>query len=119
MVALNFKAQFADDVEKGRKVISIRAPRKDGRDPKPLDKLQLFTGMRTRACRKLADANCIRVRPIQITEKYVMLDGCPLGAATMADLAKADGFNTFTEMLAFFRREHGLPFSGNLIEWTL
>ncbi len=53
MVALNFKARFADDVETRRKRCSIRAPRKDGRDPKPGDSLQLYTGMRTRECRKL------------------------------------------------------------------
>ena len=75
MVALNFKTQFADDVASGRKCQSIRAPRKDGRDPVPGNRLQLYTGMRTRACRKLGDANCIRVRPVQITKRYVVIDG--------------------------------------------
>lgn len=56
MVALNFKAQFADDVEEGRKRRSVRAPRKDGRDLKKGDKLQLYTGMRQTGCRKLGDA---------------------------------------------------------------
>ena len=33
MPALNFQKRFADDVESGRKCQTIRAPRKDGRDP--------------------------------------------------------------------------------------
>lgn len=117
MVALNFKAQFADDVEHRRKTRSIRAPRKDGRDPKPGDRLQFYTGMRTRACRKIGEADCVRVRPIQITDKCIMLDGCPLNASRMGDFAKADGFESMADMLKFFDEQHGLPFGGLLIEW--
>ena len=54
MPALNFRAEFADAVERGEKCQTIRAYRKDGRNPKPGDTLHLYTGMRTRACRRLA-----------------------------------------------------------------
>ncbi len=131
MVALNFKAQFADDVEDGRKRRSIRAPRKDGRNPKPGDKLQLYTGMRQKACRKLRDAKCIRVRPVEIDHTGVALDGrklycgdAPAYAGGVdpehydSDFARADGFSTFQDMREFFEREHGLPFKGLLIEWS-
>lgn len=130
MVALNFKSQFADDVEDRRKRRSIRAPRKDGRNPKPGDKLQLYTGMRQKGCRKLLDAECTRVRPVEITHMGIALDGHQLYAGDApayaggvdpehydSDFARADGFGTFQDMREFFEKEHGLPFKGLLIEW--
>ena len=50
MVAYNFQKQFADAVERGEKRQTIRAPRRDGRHAKVGDKLQLYTGMRTKQC---------------------------------------------------------------------
>lgn len=130
MVALNFKARFADDVEEGRKTRSIRAWRKDGRDPKKGDALQLYTGMRSKVCRKLRDTTCARVRPVLIEHTGVTLDGKHLYAGDApaylggpspegwdSDFARADGFDCFSSMVDFFEKEHGLPFSGLLIEW--
>jgi hypothetical protein len=130
MVALNFKAQFADDVELERKCRSIRAPRKDGRNPKRGDKLQLYTGMRQAGCRKLRDATVTRVRPVEIDHLGITLDGRKLYAgdapayqggpdpeAWDGDFARADGFDAFQDMLEFFEKTHGLPFHGFLIEW--
>lgn len=131
MVALNFKAQFADDVEIGRKRRSIRAPRKDGRNPKMGDQLQLYTGMRSSACRKLGDAICSRVRLVEIDYDGVRIEGrklycgdAPAYAGGVdpehydSDFARADGFDTFQTMREFFEYEHGLPFAGFLIEWA-
>ena len=130
MVALNFKAQFADAVEDGYKRRTIRAPRKDGRNPKAGDKLQLYTGMRQRGCRKLRDAECWRVREVDIDYMGIKIDGRPLYAGDApayqggvdpeqydGDFARADGFDSFTSMLEFFKAEHSLPFTGLLIEW--
>lgn len=130
MVALNFSPQFADDVEDGVKRRSIRAPRKDGRDPRAGDELQLYTGMRQPACRKLRDAKCIRVRPVEISHMGIKLAGKNLYAGDApaysggpdperydGDFARADGFGSFSEMADWFDKTHGLPFAGNLIEW--
>lgn len=130
MVALNFKAQFADDVEDGRKKRSIRALRKDGRDPKKGDKLQFYTGMRQKDCRKLGEATCTRVRPVEIDGTGITLDGFLLyGGHAPAyeggvqpdrydgDFAMADGFQGFGDIRDFFEEQHGLPFKGLLIEW--
>lgn len=130
MVALNFKTQFANEVEDGVKRRSIRAPRKDGRDPKPGDKLQLYTMMRHKDCRKLGDAVVTRVRPVEISHMGIKLDGRQLYAGDApayaggvdpehydGDFARADGFDTFGDMAKFFEDEHGLPFNGYLIEW--
>jgi len=131
MVALNFKAQFADAVEEGRKRRTVRAPRKDGRNPKQGDLLQLYTGQRQRGCRKLLDAKCTRVRTVEIDHMGVKINGKKLYAGHApafegspdpncydGDFAHADGFDNFTELVEFFEREHGLPFKGLLIEWT-
>lgn len=130
MVALNFQAQFADDVEEGRKRRSIRAPRKDGRDPKKGQVLTLYTGMRTKKCRKLGDTIVARVRPVTIDHTGVVLEGRALYAGDApayqggpdaerydGDFARADGFESFSDMADWFAKAHGLPFSGNLIEW--
>lgn len=133
MVALNFKAEFADDVDEGRKRRSIRAPRKDGRVPKKGERAHLFTGMRSPKCRRLRDGEADtvwRVRPVQISHAGVCLDGRMLFAgdtpayqggpdpeAYDGDFARADGFDSFSDMADWFQKQHGLPFSGNLIEW--
>lgn len=130
MVALNFQAAFADDVEAERKRRSIRARRKDGRDPKPGDKLQLYTGMRHKTCRKLRDAVCTRVRTVAIDHTGIKLDGrtlwtgdtpayhgAPDAERYEGDFCRADGFDSFTDLSAFFEKHHGLPFNGLLIEW--
>lgn len=130
MVALNFKAEFADDVEEGRKRRSIRSPRKDGRVPKKGEPAHLFTGMRTKKCRKLRLATVTRVRPVEIDHTGVKLEGRALFAgdapayqgapdpeAYDGDFARADGFDSFSDMADWFAKTHGLPFKGNLIEW--
>jgi len=119
MVAYNFKAIFAADVENRQKCQTIRAKRKDGRRPYPGDDLQLYTGMRTKSCRKLRDAVCSMVRDIKIKENgTVKIDGQVLGRAPVEDLAIADGFTGREPFIAFFRDTHGLPFEGHLINWT-
>ncbi len=118
MVAFNFKAQFADDVERGIKRQTIR---KTGRC-RPGDTLQLYTGMRTRKCRLLREAYCTTVQEISIAVHgqfvAVRLDGELLPSTLARELAKADGFDGVTSFAEFFESEYGgLPFNGWLIRW--
>ena len=116
MVAYNFRSRFADAVQSGLKLQTIRAPRVRGH-ARPGDALQLYTGMRTRACRKLADALCLASTHCILTEGGVWLgDGSRAG---LDDFAQADGFGNFEEMRTWFRKTHGLPFEGQLIRWRL
>lgn len=117
MVALNFKPEFSLAVETGRKRQTIRLPRKDGRDPKPGDALQLYTGMRQRTCRKLREAKCTNIEAIQIYRNMIVLAGRELGHQEASDFAKADGFGSFGDMTNWFHKTHGLPFAGLLIQW--
>ncbi len=118
MPALNFQAQFADAVESGEKCQTIRAYRKDKRDPKPGDTLFLFTGTRTKACRKLGEVQCIETETISIDDDYeVRVGNRRLDADEIELLAEADGFHLAIEFLGFFEETHGLPFEGLLIRW--
>jgi hypothetical protein len=127
MPALNFMSQFAKDVEDGTKRQSVRAPRKDGRPHcKVGDTIKLYTGMRTKACRLLAEATVTSVRKIRIEATQMYIDDRLLFSVihsrdcdqTDNEFAEADGFSGFTEMANWFDDIHGLPFEGVVIEWS-
>ena len=121
---LGFQAQFADVVESGEKTQTIRAYRKDKRDPKPGDTLYLYTGLRTKQCRKLGEAIAESVEVIGIGEAMFCEDESPIEIVPLVllpreahDLAIRDGFSDLDEMLSFFDKTHDLPFEGLLIRW--
>lgn len=116
MVALNFQKQFADDVAAGRKRQTIRAAARC----KPGDALQLYTGQRTKSCRKLRDAVCASVTPIRITETGVVIlsEETPDRDISLDEFAIADGFKDYAEMWAWFSSRYGVDgFTGYLIKW--
>ena len=131
MPALNFQKQFVAAVESGKKCQTIRALRKDGRDPKPGDTLYLYYGMRTKQCRKLGEVECKSVDRIEIlgiprpwswTEPRILLHPRPaltlqILASEAEEYARADGFSGFDAMHDWFQKTHGLPFEGFLIRW--
>lgn len=127
MPALNFKTQFADDVEDGIKCQSVRALRNDGRPHcKRGDTLKLYTGMRTKNCRLLYTATVTRVGTVRIEATKMYLDGQRLPSIiysrdqtepTDNEFAEADGFPSFMDMSAWFEKTHGLPFEGVVIYW--
>ncbi len=124
MPAINFQKQFAAAVESGQKRQTIRARRMDGRNPKPCDTLYLYTGMRTKGCRKLAEVECISVDLFQLEgemddygiwrETEARIGNYPLD---VEEIAVADGFESARHMLEWFEKTHGLPFEGLLIRW--
>ena len=125
MPLLGFKKHFAPMVENGIKAHpdpavkikrqSIRAKRKDGRNPHPGDRLYLYTALRTKSCRKLGIVTCQSVEEIIIESHGINVAGEWLWDKEA--LARADGFDSFEQLLAFFEKEHGLPFWGLLIKW--
>lgn len=127
MVAYNFQTRFADAVASGKKHQTIRAPRKDGRHALVGDRLQLYTGMRRKSCRKLVEPDpvCVSVYQIRISATALQLCGATLDL-DCADpwrgefpnlIARRDGFANFREMRDWFDETHGLPFDGFLITW--
>lgn len=117
MVAYNFQTRFADQISAGTKTQTIRAIGKR-RHAREGERLQIYTGMRTKVCRKLLapDPVCVRAEMITISRDGVHY---PQGGECMTPcvLARRDGFASFQEMLDWFERTHGLPFTGILIKW--
>ena len=54
------------------------------------------------------------VAVVDITENGIVVNSY---AEPSDDIARADGFGNFFEMLEWFEREHGLPFEGIMIRW--
>lgn len=121
MVAYNFQARFADQVAALEKRQTIRLLGKR-RHARPGDALQLYTGMRTRACRLLIEARCtavagVRIEPASDGVAAVLIDGRRLDALESYAFAVADGFSSLADMAAWFESAHGLPFAGVVIQW--
>ncbi|TCT34617.1 hypothetical protein [Martelella mediterranea] len=127
MPALNVQERFADDVEFGIKLQTVRAPRKDGRAHcKVGDTLKLYTGMRTKKCRLLRTATVTGIASVRIEGTSMQVNGHYLPSAiydrdqveiTDNEFAEADGFKSFMEMADWFAENHGLPFEGVVIYW--
>lgn len=118
MPLIGFKKQFAPMVEARTKRQTIRAKRKDGKNPHPGETLYLYVGLRTAYSRKLGDTVCKSVEEICIDQHGINIAGQWLLPHEVEALAKADGFDFFSDMLEFFRKTHcELPFYGLLIKW--
>lgn len=117
MTAYNFKSVFAEMVESNNKFQTIRRVRK-GHNPIPGEILQLYQGMRTKACKKIKDVHCISVDKIWIEYERININGKELNLDERNDLAYADGFHHNPKTLyEFFLKTYGFPFEGILIRW--
>jgi len=119
MVAFNFKSYFADDVESGRKPGSIRQKKKC----EVGDKIQLYTGQRTKKCRKLGEAICTGVCRIRVTEEspWTMFEteGEIETSINGRSFYEIEGFENSNDFVDFFRRHYGLPFNGYYHQWAV
>lgn len=117
MPLLGFQKQFADKVESGEKRQTIRAYRKDGRDPKVGDTLYLYTGLRTKGSRKLGEATCTHSYFALVDHRDLLVGDTFQDEMGREMHARRDGFSNFEEMQSWFDKTHGLPFRGLLIRW--
>lgn len=104
----NFKKEFAPLVESGKKCQTVRATRKDNRVPVVGDLAKGYTGLRTRSTRLLVSSPIVEAGRVLIDfrESTIALDGGRLTAFEAAEFARADGFESFPKMLAWFRSTH-------------
>ena len=117
MVAINFERRFADAVAKGTKLQTVRRDRK-----RPIvvgDRLQLYTGLRTKGARHLADAICTETQACEIDREDLFVGGRFLDGHDREGFATADGFKSYDAMASWFSNKSGLPFSGRVIKWRL
>jgi hypothetical protein len=117
-MTFNFQARFVPLIESGQKGSTIRAYRSDGKVCRPGEVMHLFTGMRTKQCRKIGDRVCLNARPIVIhADGTVWVDVLFLTRRLLNKVAITDGFANADDMLAWFRQNHKLPFMGHLYTW--
>ena len=106
MVLYGFKNQFAPLVANGSKVHTIRDYRKDDRHAKPGDRLQLYTGLRTKQCKKLLDPDpvCWDVFDINIKSisRLVVINGEQATVGEVAQLIQGGGFVLAFDFWDFF-----------------
>lgn len=116
MVAFNFSSQFVADVESGRKTQTIRqTSRAQAGDP-----IQLYTGQRTKACRKIGDAVCIDSMYIGMTARGITLGDASRYPRDIDDFAKADGFADYAAMWKWFSERYRTnSFVGYITRWHL
>lgn len=118
MAALNFHARFAPLVESGKKKNTIRRTRR----AKPGDILYLYTGQRTKACRKLGEGICTDVTEVTINRHWFVerrMDGVLTSFRDEAkhEIAVLEGFKDWPEMRDWFKAKYGLPFTGFMHFW--
>jgi hypothetical protein len=116
MSLLGFKKQFAGPVERREKRQTIRAKVHGHQVGRPI---QLYTGLRTKACRKLADVDpvCVSIDPVVIAwGGYCKIGGTLFGGERMAAFAAADGFASTKAFFEFFCPDKA-TFTGFLIRW--
>jgi hypothetical protein len=127
MPALSYHKQFAPAVEAGSKLQTIRAMRKV--PIQPGDILYHYTGMRTKACRRLGVSTCVSANQIDIfTGRFcaVFLQMSPGGGqqrlqtTEIKALALADGFDRVDSFYAWFGEDDADldHFTGQLITWS-
>jgi hypothetical protein len=116
MVAINFSPQFADAVAAGRKTQTIRQTARAAAG----QALQLYTGQRTKACRKLADAVCVDCTYVGLTARGVTLGDKSRFPGDIDDFARADGFEDYAAMWKWFSERYETnSFTGNIIRWQI
>jgi hypothetical protein len=128
MVAYSFNPRFIEPIRQGLKTQTIRSY-SEARQPRPGQLLQLYTGMRTKHCRRiLPDVPCLTVMKVQITfafDQEWVIDKITTDNVRVRDLddfAIRDGFTDRYDMSAFWRAYHpeatATGFDGILIEWA-
>lgn len=139
MTAYSFKKQFVAPIRVGLgiqvnhepgdahvyhpKRQTIRAIGKK-RHARPGETVQLYCGLRTQHCFKIADAKCssadsIRMQIASDRPWIWMKIGNDVSGPITENFARADGFASVEEMWKFWRKEHpDTPdFRGVLIRW--
>jgi hypothetical protein len=113
----NFHALFVDHILSGSRRHTIRLRRKH--PDKPGSTLHLYTGLGHPGARLLARVRCTNVWPISISALgEVRIDGRTLDPGEREYLARADGFDNWPSMFAYWRDSKQLPFDGQILFWN-
>lgn len=117
MVAINFSADFAGKVSRGEKCQTIRQTKRG----KVGNNCQLYTGQRTKFCRRLRkdEPPLLHVTPIMIRPEGFVVGDTYLVLRNKNAFARADGFKDYAAMVAWFKARYGSStFHGYLHIWA-
>jgi len=116
MKTIKHGAEFADQVEKGSVRQAIRKARK-----MPIevgDVLSHHCSQRPKGAKTLRTSTCTQVRSVVMAgSDKIFVTGRQLTQAQASTLALASGFKSPRTMCAAFEESHGLPFTGQVINW--
>lgn len=122
-----FRPEFEAPILAGTKHHTIRPRAKRPWKARMLLSLRVWTGAPYRTPqREFMMVPLLRVEPVEITRQSVTLGwpgsdriGWSAGSDGLDRFARADGFATWADLVAWFDRTHGLdePFRGDLIRW--
>ncbi len=108
MPSLGFKKEFADAVKSGAKRQTIRFSK--ARSYHVGDRIFCFSGLKTAHVKKLGEFTIVNVEKLYFAEAggiyFPVLNGKRLSCAQADELAIADGFDNWGEMLAWFLRQY-------------
>jgi hypothetical protein len=126
MNCFSFQVRFVEPILAGTKDQTIRAPRKS--PPKIGGSMHLFTGMRTKACRRIATVTCTEILSCELSpflyggfvritagnDNVVHLNG----KRELVLFARRDGFASWEALCEFWADTHGsLAFHGTIYRW--
>lgn len=121
MRVLMFQDRFAGKVLDGSKPHTMRKTARC--KPGYVLSLRRWTGKPYRSKQEtLRTETCLSVEPVHMENVRgrgfsVSIDGRSLLLSQIEDLALADGFDSYADMVSWFLHTHGLPFDGFLISW--
>jgi hypothetical protein len=117
MKVIMFQDQFAEQVRCGSKRQTIRSSARCA--PGDVLSLRKWKGQAYRSRQELLrGATCAWVRGVTIFDGCISLDGDILDLAAADQFARADGFGSAGELLAWFNETYGAePFYGIVIGW--
>lgn len=102
---------FIDKILSGDKRQTIRRASSKWANVKAGDKLTLYTGLRTKQCRKLGEAVVESITPIKLDFGYITIHkpkwDFTLDSCLVRDFVKADGFDSVEDFWDFFKEHYG------------
>lgn len=120
---VNFSV-FIDKILSGEKRQTIRRASPKWENVKAGDKLTLYTGLRTKECRKLGEAVVKSIGRIVLHEgdsigEITQEGEFPLTYSEMEILAECDGFKSVYDFWDFFNAHYDTrPIEMRIIRWT-
>ena len=113
MTAINFMPQFEKPILDGTKIHTLRNTAR----AKVGDKLQLYTGQRTKACRLIKEVVCTATIRVKFEIDCFNMFPWILDREGLEIFARNDGFDDYSKMLDWFCDNKKQPWAGCVIAW--